>query len=43
MLQLPPMTYSVELKQKALDYLDDCDNINQVATAFGVDRSAVRA
>lgn len=37
------MAYSVELKQKALDYLDDCGSINQVATAFGVDRSTIRA
>lgn len=37
------MAYSVELKQKALDYLEACGNINQVATAFGVDRSTIRA
>nr|WP_272506305.1 IS630 transposase-related protein [Moraxella bovis] len=40
---IPPMAYSVELKQKALDYLEVCGNINQVATAFGVDRSTIRA
>lgn len=37
------MAYSVELKQKALDYLEECGNIKQVATAFGVDRSTIRA
>lgn len=37
------MAYSVELKQKALDYLDRCGKINLVATAFGVDRCTIRA
>lgn len=37
------MAYSIELKQKALDYLDKCGSITQVATAFGVDRSTIRA
>lgn len=37
------MAYSIEIKQKALDYLDRCDNISKVATAFGVDRSTIRA
>lgn len=37
------MAYSVELKQKALDYLDKCGKINQVAIAFGVDRDTIRA
>lgn len=37
------MAYSVELKQKNLDYFDDCGSITQVVTAFGVDRSTIRA
>lgn len=37
------MVYLVELKIKALDYLDECGNLSQVATAFGVDRGTIRA
>ena len=37
------MAYSIDIKQKALDYLDRCGCINEVATAFAVDRSTIRS
>lgn len=37
------MAYSIELKQKALAYLDQCGNISAVCTAYNISRSTLYA
>lgn len=37
------MAYSIELKQRALAYLDQCGNISAVCTAYNISRSTLYA
>lgn len=37
------MAYSIELKQKALAYLEQCGNISAVCTAYDISRSTLYA
>ena len=35
------MAYSIEIRQKAMDYWDRCKDINQVIQAYGISRSSL--
>lgn len=35
------MAHSIEIRQKALDYLDRCNSVTEVAQAFGISRNTL--